>query len=161
MEIQRSGDRDVAVIDGQRYELSVSGDGGVMTRAEGATTHHHVILDGLRRPKHVGVDGHALEVSVSTEQEAALDQALSRRGGGAGAGAVTSPMPGRVVRALVAEGAEVEAGAPVIIVEAMKMENELQAPVAGRVEAIHVSAGDTVDAGALLCTISEDHDASS
>lgn len=71
----------------------------------------------------------------------------------AGGGAVIALMPGRVVRILVAPGDEVQKGAGVLILEAMKMENEIQAPRAGRVEQILVEAGQTVEGGAELVTI--------
>lgn len=59
-------------------------------------------------------------------------------------------MPGRIVRLLAAEGDTVEKGQPVIVVEAMKMENELKAPVAGVVQRIHVAVGDVIEARAVL-----------
>jgi pyruvate carboxylase subunit B len=59
-------------------------------------------------------------------------------------------MPGRVVKVLVAVGDEVAAQQAVVVVEAMKMENELRANVAGRVESVHVKAGDAVEGSALL-----------
>ncbi|MCB9700267.1 MAG: acetyl-CoA carboxylase biotin carboxyl carrier protein subunit [Myxococcales bacterium] len=62
-------------------------------------------------------------------------------------------MPGRVVRILVAEGEAVEKGAAVIIVEAMKMENEMYAAAAGVIKRLAVSQGDTVEAGQLLCEL--------
>ncbi len=80
----------------------------------------------------------------------------SRRGAGAGdAGprAVKAPMPGKVVRVLVEPGATVEAGQGVIVIEAMKMQNELKAPKPGRVSKVSAAVGDTVAAGAVLVVI--------
>jgi pyruvate carboxylase subunit B len=62
-------------------------------------------------------------------------------------------MPGLVVRIEVAAGQRVDAGAGLVVVEAMKMENELRAPRAGVVAAVHVTAGQTVDKGAPLVTV--------
>ncbi|MCH9681746.1 MAG: acetyl-CoA carboxylase biotin carboxyl carrier protein subunit [Deltaproteobacteria bacterium] len=62
-------------------------------------------------------------------------------------------MPGRVVRVMVSEGEAVEADAPLLIVEAMKMENEVRTPTAGVVRTVSVAAGDTVDAGQTLCEL--------
>ena len=59
-------------------------------------------------------------------------------------------MPGKVIRVLVAVGDEVKARQPLVVVEAMKMENELRAGRDGHVTAIHVREGASVDAGALL-----------
>jgi biotin carboxyl carrier protein len=62
-------------------------------------------------------------------------------------------MPGRVVRVLVAPGDEVAARQGVVVVEAMKMENELRAPRGGRVKDVTVSAGTSVEAGRILVVI--------
>ena len=75
-------------------------------------------------------------------------------GGGAhGEQAVLAPMPGRVVRVLVALGDEVAVRQPVVVVEAMKMENELRSPKAGRVKELNVAPGTSVDAGRVLLVI--------
>jgi len=72
---------------------------------------------------------------------------------GAGAQRVTAPMPGRVLRVLVAVGDEVGHRQGLVVVEAMKMENELGAPKAGRVTEILVVEGISVEAGRLLMMI--------
>ena len=59
-------------------------------------------------------------------------------------------MPGRVVKILVAEGATVAADEPVIVIEAMKMENQVTAPIEGTVKAIYVSEGDLVNSEETL-----------
>jgi len=66
---------------------------------------------------------------------------------------LTAPMPGRVVRVLSAVGADVAAGQGLVVIEAMKMENELRAPRAGRVSELRVSEGQAVEAGALLAVV--------
>jgi biotin carboxyl carrier protein len=66
---------------------------------------------------------------------------------------VAAPMPGRVVRVLVARGDAVAARQPVVVVEAMKMENELRSPKAGRVKDVAVEAGTSVEAGRALVVI--------
>ena len=62
-------------------------------------------------------------------------------------------MPGNIVDVLVAEGDTVEAGQPVLIIEAMKMETELQAPVAGNVVSVNADKGDRVTPGEALIQI--------
>jgi biotin carboxyl carrier protein len=62
-------------------------------------------------------------------------------------------MPGKVVRVLVEKGQEVKAGASLVVVEAMKMENELRAPRAGRVVELPVREGQAVESGALLAIV--------
>jgi len=66
---------------------------------------------------------------------------------------VTAPMPGRVLRVLVEAGQDVEAGQGLIVVEAMKMQNEMKSPRAGRVASVKVDAGATVSAGDILVVI--------
>jgi glutaconyl-CoA/methylmalonyl-CoA decarboxylase subunit gamma len=66
---------------------------------------------------------------------------------------VTAPMPGRIVRVLVAPGDNVESGAALVVFEAMKMENELHALHPARVGAVLVRAGDTVEGGAKLIAL--------
>jgi len=73
--------------------------------------------------------------------------------GGQGRAAILAPMPGKVVRILVAVGDEVEAGQGIVVVEAMKMQNEMKAPRAGRVAAIQVKENDSVVAGAILAVV--------
>ncbi len=73
----------------------------------------------------------------------------------AGRASLTAAMPGKIVRVLVAVGDEVTAGQGILVIEAMKMQNELKAPRAGRVTAIEVKENDSVNAGALLATIGE------
>ena len=67
-----------------------------------------------------------------------------------GAGVVKALMPGRIVRVLVETGAAVRKGAGLLVLEAMKMENEIQAPADGVVDQIFVKPGDTVEAGGDL-----------
>jgi biotin carboxyl carrier protein len=66
---------------------------------------------------------------------------------------IVAPMPGKVVRVQVEEGAQVEKGAGVVVVEAMKMQNEMKAPCAGVVVSISVKPGDTVNAGDVLAVV--------
>jgi biotin carboxyl carrier protein len=66
---------------------------------------------------------------------------------------LTAPMPGRVVRVLAEEGREVVAGEGLVVIEAMKMENELKAPRKGRVQEVAVRQGQAVEAGALLVVV--------
>jgi biotin carboxyl carrier protein len=79
--------------------------------------------------------------------------AAGTNGGGAGPATVASPMPGKVVVVLVGEGDEVEEGQGLVVVEAMKMENELRSPKTGKVARIAVEEGQTVEAGAPLVVV--------
>jgi 3-methylcrotonyl-CoA carboxylase alpha subunit len=84
-----------------------------------------------------------------------LGDAPARGGAAGGVGTVVAPMPGTIVRVLVAVGDVVEAGAPLVVLEAMKMETTLRSEVAGTVAAVPVEAGATVDAGAVLVEVVE------
>jgi biotin carboxyl carrier protein len=66
---------------------------------------------------------------------------------------LTAPMPGKIVRVLLSEGAAVEAGAGVLVVEAMKMQNELKSPKKGTIQKILVSEGAAVNAGDVLAIV--------
>ncbi len=78
-----------------------------------------------------------------------------RRGADSGQGVkkLSAPMPGKVVRILAPAGTEVEAGQPVLVIEAMKMQNELKSPKKGRVKKIAVSEGAAVEAGQALAEV--------
>jgi len=84
-----------------------------------------------------------------------LGDAPARGGAAGGAGTVVAPMPGKIVRVLVAVGDTVEAGAPLVVLEAMKMETTLRSETAGTVVAVSVESGATVDAGAVLVEVAQ------
>ncbi len=109
-----------------------------------------LVLDGSSPDIRFSSFETAGRATVETEQSRRTVSV--RHGGGAGAGhdAVAAPMPGRIVRVLVAAGQEVEAGAPLIVIEAMKMENELRSSRAGTIAEVLVGPGDTVEGGAKL-----------
>ena len=98
-------------------------------------------------------------VPVGTVGEATIDGRRSRRGRGdasgrsQGAQSIVAPMPGRVVRILVGPGDEVAVRQAVVVVEAMKMENELRSPKAGRVKDVSVVVGASVEAGRVLIVV--------
>jgi len=77
----------------------------------------------------------------------------SQAGGAHGRISITAAMPGKVVRVLVREGDAVEAGAGVLVVEAMKMQNEIKSPKKGRIQRILVGEGAAVNAGDVLAIV--------
>jgi acetyl-CoA/propionyl-CoA carboxylase biotin carboxyl carrier protein len=107
----------------------------------------------------VEVDGRRFQVRV-TEPEAPWLELARRRhervhaGAAGGTDVVVSPMQGTVLSVAVAEGDEVEAGALICIVEAMKMENEVHAHRAGTVSELSVAGGQPVATGQVICVIS-------
>jgi biotin carboxyl carrier protein len=64
-----------------------------------------------------------------------------------------APIPGTIIRYLVKEGDAIKEGSPMVILEAMKMENEIVAPVSGKVKTLSFKAGDKVPGGAILAII--------
>jgi biotin carboxyl carrier protein len=135
VDAQRSGEYGVSLLfpdgahAGARVSLAPgSGAGELLAYLRGRST--SVIVNGRRRGR--AVDGAS---------------------GAHGEQRIVAPMPGRVMRVLAAPGDQVQVRQPVIVVEAMKMENELRAPRAGVVGEVLVREGALVDAGALLLTI--------
>jgi biotin carboxyl carrier protein len=100
----------------------------------------------------VHVGGASIPVTVQPSGRA-QGRRRSSMAAAAGARKVTAPMPGRIVRVLIEKGQPVEARQGLVVIEAMKMENELKAPKAGVVTAIAAAEGTTVEAGAVLVVI--------
>jgi acetyl-CoA/propionyl-CoA carboxylase, biotin carboxylase, biotin carboxyl carrier protein len=115
---------------------------------------------GPSRTFTVEVGGKRLEVALFEPEDARATGRRSRRerarttgGGGGGGGDLLAPMQGTIVKTAVEAGASVETGDVVMVLEAMKMENQIPAHRSGTVTALHVGAGDVVNAGDLLATI--------
>jgi acetyl/propionyl-CoA carboxylase alpha subunit len=98
----------------------------------------------------VFIDGHRFEVEIRDPRRWSRQSA---RPGAEGRLNVTAPMPGKIVRLLVAEGDIVTAGQGLLVVEAMKMQNEMKAPKAGVVVSLTAREGATVAAGDVLAAI--------
>jgi biotin carboxyl carrier protein len=99
------------------------------------------------------VRGHILHTDVLDLRQMRLRNATVEGGTFDGPAEIVSPMPGKVVSVLVKEGDEVQEGQGLVVVEAMKMENELKAPKAGVVRHLVAEEGVAVDSGVALCTI--------
>jgi biotin carboxyl carrier protein len=102
-------------------------------------------------------DGYTVTLTDATFdielKDAAPGDGASARPRAAGPVTLKAPMPGKVVRVLVAVGQPVEAGQGLLVMEAMKMENELKAPRAGRVREVHVVERQAVETGASLLVL--------
>ena len=108
------------------------------------------------RLREVVVEGWRINVEVEFERRAVLRERARRGAGTASRGGpveVRAIIPGRVVAVSVTAGDSVEAGQQVLVVEAMKMQNELRAPREGSVERVGVAVGDTIEVGDLLIVI--------
>lgn len=96
------------------------------------------------------LDGYRFEVEALDERARAIRDLSGRTAGPKGPAPVVAPMPGLVVRVNAQVGDQVQAGQGLVVMEAMKMENELRAQAAGRVKSILVSTGTAVEKGTVL-----------
>ncbi|MEZ4648636.1 MAG: biotin/lipoyl-containing protein [Candidatus Eisenbacteria bacterium] len=101
----------------------------------------------------VEMDGRQIPVRADDEITARALLQKASTGVASGPSKILSPMPGTVVNVLVDEGESVAKGQAVIVIEAMKMQNEITAPIAGTVHGLKAAAGQAVEARALLCEI--------
>jgi biotin carboxyl carrier protein len=131
----------VVTIDGVTYEVD-------WTRVRDGVL--SLILDGRSHTVQVAKRDGGVVVQVEGRQFAIdtgrgdNDGAVSAAVSAGGGGKIKAPMPGNVVKVMVAEGDEVSAGASLVVVEAMKMENEVRSPADGVVAKVNVKAGDSV-----------------
>ncbi len=142
------------IVDGVEYEVEVEELPGGRFRVSFEDREYTVEAKGL------GIDVGALSapVQASTPVQTAAPSAPAAPVAPAapaapvpaGEGVVTSPMPGKILRILVKEGEQVKTGQGLVVLEAMKMENEIPAPKDGVVKKILVKEGDTVDTGQPL-----------
>ncbi len=150
VEVEVDGER--VTIDGRSYRAEL--------RAVPGTPLRQLSLDG--RPKLLAVQplgrgrwllgaaGERREVEVIDERTRHIRSLTAQTAAAGGGGVLKAPMPGLVVRALVEPGQRVEAGAGMLVLEAMKMENELRASAPGVVRAVRVQAGQAVEKGQVL-----------
>jgi biotin carboxyl carrier protein len=144
--------------EGDGYEVTVDGVSLKFDLAEISGSFASLIVGGLSLD--VGLekrsDGYRVHLSDETYTvalaEASRDGARAVRQAD-GPTRLAAPMPGRVVKVLVEEGQEVVAGEGLVVIEAMKMENELKASRGGSVRKVAVHQGQAVEAGALLVVV--------
>jgi biotin carboxyl carrier protein len=138
-------------VDGRRVDADVVAIGAQLSvRIDGKV----VDLTTEGSPPDLGAiaSGQRAYVRVESDRQRAAD-AAKKGARGTSEKQVVSPMPGRIVKVLVHKGDEVAVGQPLIVMEAMKMENEVRARVAGTVTEVHVAAGATVEGSAKLLTL--------
>jgi acetyl-CoA/propionyl-CoA carboxylase biotin carboxyl carrier protein len=134
----------------RRVSLPPPGDADATVQNTGTL---QVATDQNSGTLHLGVDGQSLEFRVAPPPsvEEAVRHAAAHAGGQA---VLTAPMPGRVIAVRVAEGESVQAHAPVLVIEAMKMEHAVVSPLAGTVTRLAVREGDQVGRGDVLAEVS-------
>ena len=142
-----------ADVDGRHYDLEVrERSAGEFLLIRGNEVHNvRVEQHGPFGSFEVIMRGRSYQVRIDDPKRLRSNQTSAAHH--TGSAEIISPMPGKIVRVLVAEGATVEAGAGVIVVEAMKMQNEMKAPKAGVIAAINAVEGATVNAGDVLAVI--------
>ncbi len=144
-------------VDGERVEIDVA----PASRVGGAQGGLRSIRVGGRSLRVLGhrngtgawglaIEGERVAARVLDPGEEAVRRVRRASGAGSGPAPLKAPMPGLVVRVEVEEGDEVGPGDALLIVEAMKMENELRATAAGRVARVAISPGEAVEKGQLL-----------
>jgi pyruvate carboxylase subunit B len=156
-------------VDGREYEVSVNGDTvtfeGVSHRAAiedvgggpvsllriDNEVHELIAVRGESRFEHaISVGGWRFRIEALNERARIIRELSSKAAGAAGPAPVVAPMPGLIVRVNVQPGDQVRAGQGVVIMEAMKMENELRTTAAGTVKGVRVTPGAAVEKGTLL-----------
>jgi 3-methylcrotonyl-CoA carboxylase alpha subunit len=152
-EVSLRPDADGFVLELDGAERAVHGAVGLVTRA---------LIDGkpveasVRREREtIVVELHGRRYEYRT-RDARAPRVARRRHEEEARGEIHAPMPGLVVEILTALGDRVEAGRPLVVVEAMKMQNALPAPLSGKVTSVSVTTGTPVESGALLLTITPD-----
>lgn len=101
----------------------------------------------------VTINGRDSEITIRSKLKEKAYKLMSNKSNSSGAGKIKAPMPGLILKIHKSIGEEVEPGEALIILEAMKMENEIRADKSGNIEEIYVSEGDSVDKNQVLITI--------
>ncbi len=156
---------DAAGADGNRLRVSIDGRERVMdarrlvdnslslVEVGGTSGSHQIRVSATGQPGELDVHADGTVVRVVVGANRSRRAGADQDAGVTGPQSVVAPMPGKVVRVLVAVGDTVAANQGVVVVEAMKMENELRAPRDGRVSEVHVEAGASVESGRLMVVI--------
>ena len=144
---------DIARVDGAEMRVGLADLPGtpVSLLALGDVVHRIAVRRGTSRGRYgLSIDGRRFEVEALDERTHAIRQLTAAAAAPAGPAPLVAPMPGLIVRVNVATGDTVNAGQGLVVMEAMKMENELRASSAGVVKAVRVAPGIAVERGATL-----------
>jgi biotin carboxyl carrier protein len=149
-EVRVDGERVVTDAGGVDARL-VRGVGPVQMLRIGDRVHRLIARQGGERGDYtIWVDGHRVEVRALDERARAIRALSAVSAAASGPAPLVAPMPGLIVRVSVAPGDRVEAGQGLVVMEAMKMENELRTRSAGTVRVVRVTPGVAVEKGAIL-----------
>jgi biotin carboxyl carrier protein len=149
VEVRPTEDGYTVTLDGKtrKVDLVETGDHFAILIVDG--TSHEVGVEKRGNGYRVHLPDDTVTVALGDPAAGAVSRARRPQG----PTRLTAPMPGRVVRVLAEKGSEVEPGQGLVVIEAMKMENELKAPRKGRVDEVAVREGQVVEAGALLLIV--------
>ena len=166
VDVSRNGHRFLVSLDGRQHEVDVKVINGVWSMLLGQAVgpakagpydssgsrplrgHEVAFSSSAEGGMTVHIDGVPVEVSINRMRRTGVTDAAHLADGGPQR--VTAPMPGKIVKLLVKPGDKVQPRQGVIVVEAIKMENELRARTAGTVSEVRVREGASVEAGAIL-----------
>lgn len=154
VEIHRKADTVTAKVGKREYVLEVSQPEPNVYSLRSGSARTEAFVSPVAGPggkSRVIVDGHEFEVELTDPKRLRGSGRDAEHGDGKAE--IRTAMPGKVVRILVEKGAAIEKGDGVLVVEAMKMQNELKSPKAGTVKEIRVEEGSTVSAGDILAVI--------
>jgi biotin carboxyl carrier protein len=142
-----------AIVDGVKYLVSMQTVAGTPVRIVGVNdaVHRLVLRERVARGRYrMWLDGHRYDAEALDSRARAIRDMQASVAKPSGPAPLRAPMPGLIVQLRVKVGDTVAAGAGLVVMEAMKMENELRTVAAGKVRAVHVSVGAAVEKGALL-----------
>ncbi len=139
-------------INGGEYEVTINGIEGNVADVQVNGTQYKVEIEDAPSGAAPAASAPAVSAPVQTSSPAPAPVSVPAAASGKGE-SVSSPLPGVIIEVSVTAGQAVKAGQKVAVLEAMKMENEIQAPKDGTVTAVHVSKGDSILEGADIVTI--------
>ncbi|MEP6636302.1 MAG: biotin/lipoyl-containing protein [Acidobacteriota bacterium] len=142
-----------AEVDGRHYEIQVRDlAAGEYLLGNGTRIYDCRVETNSQQPEILGVNIHGRSFGIRLIDPKRL-RGRQTDGEVAGSAQIIAPMPGKVVRVLVEVGTQIDIGAGVVVVEAMKMQNEMKSPKAGVVVSLNAEIGATVNAGDVLAVI--------
>ncbi len=146
------------LVDGEPYNVSLNslGNGDMVSMIFNNRSIEAVVNSAERDRWELLLNGENYDVRVQDERAYRLARARGELEGDSGLVPTKSPMPGVIVNVLVNVGQAVKKGETLVILESMKMENELKATLDGTVQEIMVEAGATVEKGAVLVTVGDE-----
>ncbi|HUP90273.1 MAG TPA: biotin/lipoyl-containing protein [Longimicrobiales bacterium] len=156
-EIELNGD--IAAIDGESVDVTLTQVAGTAVRRLAINSQTHRLVADAGEGKgdwDLHLDGFRIAAEVVDERTRAIRAMTAKSGTVTGPRPVKAPMPGMIVRIDVQPGDKVRAGQGVVVIEAMKMENELKAEAAGTVSKIHAEPGTAVEKGTVLIEFTND-----